>query len=379
MTGPLSHVRVLDLSRSAGYPGGYCTLLLADLGAEVLKVEQPGRGDALRMSFGAGPSPAHVGLNRGKRSITLDTRAPEGQEVLKRLVADADVLVETARPGVMDQSGFGYSHAAEVNPGIVWCSLTGFGQDGPFAESPGHDLTYMAQSGLLAALGEEIPWAPQLMLTVPVGAIMSVVGILAALERRHVTGKGCHIDASIAETGTWLLSGAAGLLSGQGFSVPYSPDRRLYRCADGKWVSVAAAEPRTWGALCEGLGLPELVDALHVPDRRDEATEKLEAAFAARTAAECVEKLGGAGAAVGPVNRGEELLEDPHAQARGTVVRVSGLPVPASPLRMKDPAGAVSETAAADPPELGADTDSVLSAAGYSAEEIESLRSSGVI
>ena len=158
-------VRVLDLTRS--FPGGYATLLLADMGADVLKVEAPGSGDPLRSSPGPGPAPAHIGLNRGKRSMTLDTRDKAGLAVLERLVTVADVLVESARKGSMEAAGFGYPQAATVNPRLVWATLSGFGADGPYADRPGHDITFLGQSGYLAAMAEDLPWMPQTMVSVP--------------------------------------------------------------------------------------------------------------------------------------------------------------------------------------------------------------------
>jgi crotonobetainyl-CoA:carnitine CoA-transferase CaiB-like acyl-CoA transferase len=310
--------------------------------------------------------------------MTLDTRHPRGPEVLRRLVRTADVVVESARPGAMDDAGFGYADAAAENPAVVWCSITGFGQDGPYADRPGHDVTYMAQSGLLAALGESLPWMPQIMLTVPLGAVMAVVGILAALEGRRDSGKGCQIDISLSEAGSWILSGAVGLLGGQRFVIPVTADRRLYRCGDGRYVSVAAAEPRTWRTLCEGLDVPDLVETLHAPpDQQAAVIERLEAIFATRPAAEWVDKLGGSGAAVGPVNDGQEIVEDPHAKARGAFVEVAGMAVPANPLRLRDLDGLRSETSLSPPPELGANTDEALVDAGFSAEEIADLRASG--
>jgi crotonobetainyl-CoA:carnitine CoA-transferase CaiB-like acyl-CoA transferase len=383
MTSALSHIRVLDLSRSAGRPGGYCTALLVDLGAEVVKVEPPGKGDPLRMNFsgGSGPASPHVGLNRGKRSITLDTRRPEATSVLEQLVGDFDVIVETNRPGAPISPGFDYARAAELNPGVIWCSLTGFGQDGPYADRPGHDMTYAAQSGILEWLDPTPGWVPDGMLAVPLAAMTSVIGILTALERRRETGRGSRIDAAIAEAPTWLLSGFPGSLAGEGFTMPKTADRRLYRCGDGKFVSVAAAEPRTWAILCESLGVPELVDTLHAPEERNrEVAGVLEEIFASRPAAEWVELLGAAGAAVGPVNTGVDVAEDPHNSARGVVVTVAGTPVPASPVHLYDVDGtAVTPTVVVEPPELGVDTDDVLGSAGLSTSTIADLRAAGVI
>jgi alpha-methylacyl-CoA racemase len=379
----LSHIRVLDLSRSAGRPGGYCTALLVDLGAEVVKVEAPGKGDPLRVNYfgGDGPASPHVGLNRGKRSITLDTRRSEATEVLEKLVGGFDVIVETNKPGTPISPGFDYARAAELNPGIVWCSLTGFGQDGPYADRPGHDMTYVAQSGLLEWLDPTPGWVPDGMLAVPMAAMTSVIGILAALERRRETGRGSRIDTAIAEVPTWVISGLPGTLAGNAFTMPKTADRRLYRCQDGRFVSVAAAEPRTWALLCEGLGVPELTNTLHAPEEQNRAVAaRLEEIFATRPAAEWVELLGGAEATVGPVNAGTDIVDDPHNKARSVVVTVAGMPVPAGPVHLYDADGtSVTPTVAVEPPELGADTDAVLSSAGLSTSTITELREAGVL
>src|SRR5690349_18845967 len=184
--GPLTHVRVLDLSRL--YPGALCTLLLADLGADVLKVEAPGAGDGLRHVYGPTAFPAaHVALNRGKRSLRLDLKHPGAPAVLRRLVRHVDVVVESQRPGSLEAAGMGYPQLREEHPGLVWCSLSGFGSDGPHAQAPGHDITYLGYAGVLGLLLEEgrRPPVPQLTVGVPTGALMGVIGILAALAARE--------------------------------------------------------------------------------------------------------------------------------------------------------------------------------------------------
>ncbi len=367
--GPLSGVRVLDLTRFP--PGAYCTVLLADLGAQVCRVDAPG---ANPMAGGVG-----VGLSRGKMSVGLDLRHPRGNEVLRRLAGWADVLVENNRPGDMEKRGFGYPQAAAEHPRLIWCSITGFGQDGPYATRPGHDLTYTAHSGLLAAINPDLPWHPQSVLAVPLGAMMAATGVTSALLERERTGRGCQIDISLAEAATWLLSGSDGELAGSPWGIPVTPDRRLYECADGRFVTVAAAEPRTWAALCNGLGLGELAEARPSAEQAGDVTARLAAVFASRPAAEWVDLLGPLGAAVGAVNRGPDVVRDPQVRARGAVVEVAGIPVPANPIRLRDLNGPMSATATDPPPVVGGDTDLVLTAAGYTETEIGSLRSEGVV
>ena len=378
----LSHLRVVDLTKGAGYPGGYATVIYAELGAEVIKVEAPGRGDPVRANYTGtpGPAAAHVGLNHAKRSVTIDTRMPEGAEVLMALLESADVVVDTGRPGADAAPGVNYATVAERNPGVVWAQLTGFGQDGPSADRPGHDLTYLASSGLLASLDPNGGFLPDLMVSVPMGALISAISVLAALEHRRETGKGARIDTAIEEAAMFPLFGAPGILSGNLFSIPMTPDRRTYLCGDGKRISLAAAEPRTWGALCEGLSMPDLVDALHNPERMGEATERLEATFASQPASHWVDLLGPLGAAVGPVNAGADIAADPHHRARTSTVEVAGQVLPASPFHLYDDSGAdLSPGQAIDPPELGADTDEVLGGLGFDAARIAALRESGVL
>jgi crotonobetainyl-CoA:carnitine CoA-transferase CaiB-like acyl-CoA transferase len=370
--GPLAGVRVIDLTRFP--PGAYCTVMLADLGAEIVHVEPPSA--AGRRSTGA----EGVGLSRGKRSITLDQRQPAAAEILRRLAASADVLVENAVPGQMDRRGFGYSHAAVEFPSLIWCSLSGFGQDGPYATRAGHDLTYLAHSGLLAGLTPALPWHPQTMLSVPLGAIMAAIGVLGALVERARTGQGCQVDVSLAEACTWLLSGNDSNLTANPIGIGQAPGRRLYECSDGEFISVAAAEPGTWAAMCDALGLPDLSDAVQATVADDPVVlERLAAVFRTRPAPEWVDELGPLGTAVGAVNRGPAVITDPHYVARRATVEIDGVHVPASPVRLRDLEGPRSATATTPPAPLGADTDDVLAGLGYSADQIATFRADGII
>jgi alpha-methylacyl-CoA racemase len=219
--GALGGIRVLDLTRYP--PGGYCTVMLSDLGADVCRIEAPGPR----------PPMGSIGLNRGKRSRGLDLRHRRGFEVLRRLASWADVLVENERPGSMDERGFGYTDAAREIPSLIWCSISGYGQEGPYAQWSGHDLSYAAHSGLLFAVNPGLPWHPESMIAIPAGALMAVIGILAALRERDRTGTGCQLDISISESATWQLAATDGEINGDHRSIPAGPDRRLYECADG--------------------------------------------------------------------------------------------------------------------------------------------------
>lgn len=377
--GPLAGIRVLDLGRFP--PTAYCTALLAQQGADVCRVDAPGSKPG-----GAGIG---VGLSARKRSVALDPRHPRRNEVLRRLAGWADVLVENSRPGDMDRRGFGYSHAAEELPRLVWCSITGFGQDGPYATWSGHDITYAAHSGYLAALDSDLPWHPEMMISVPVGAMMAAAGISSALYARSVSGKGCQLDISLSEATTWLLSGFDSIINGAGFRIPASPSRRLYGCADGKYVSVAADDPRTWAALCNGLGMADLADQRVPREDWEKTTARIAEVFLRRPAAEWVAELGPAGAAIGPVNAGPDLASDPQVVARGGLVDVGGVSVPANPIRTSTPVadvagpgrsgGAGGGATGVEPPAVGQHTRAILLEAGFSSEEIEDLLEEGVI
>ncbi len=365
---PLAGLVVLDLTRLP--PGAFCTVLLADLGATVIRVESPkGR-----------PFDGPIGLNRGKYSVAVDLRHPRGYEVLRRLVAHADVLVENERPGAMDERGFGYQQAAAEFPGLIWCSVTGYGQDGPYAQWSGHDLSFAAHSGLLSAVNPELPWNPQLILPIPVGAMMASVGILAALRERDRTGAGCQLDISLSESATWLLSSSDGILSGPPRGIPSGPDRQLYECADGTWVAVTAAEPRTWAALCQGLGLPELAGTLRQWADPGAVAAQLADVFRTRRAEDWVASLGPAGASVVQVNRGPELRDDPQVTARNLLQQVGDVLVPRTPVRIKD-AGTGERPAAQTfpPPPCGANTRAILEKTGLDAAAIDELLHSGAI
>jgi alpha-methylacyl-CoA racemase len=371
--GPLRNVRVLDLTRFP--PGAYCTTLLADLGADIIRLEPASAVGQRSLVVG------QVGVSRGKRSATLNFRHERANGILSRLAGSVDVLVENHPPGDLERRGFGYPQAAAAHRRLIWCSITGFGQHGPYADRPGHDLTYTAHSGLLAALSPELPWHPRAMLAVPVGALFAATSIAAALRARDQEGGGgCHIDISLADAATWMLGGLDASLTDQQADMPLVPNRRLYRCADGKWITVAAAEPRTWQKLCEGLGIPEFAEHVAPDERkREEITARLEQIFAAKPSADWLAALGPMGAAVGAVNVGADVVEDPHNLARANTTLVDGVRVPTNPIRMRDLSGPLTATTTAAPGQVGEHTDEVLGEAGYGADEIGNLRDDGVV
>ena len=375
-SGPLAHIRVLDLSRM--YPGAICTSLLADLGADVVKVEGPGFGDGMRHITPDGA--AHTTFNRGKRSVSVDLRNPRGPEVVRRLVGGFDVVVESHRPGALDKLGIGYDDLRADHPGLIWCSITGFGPDGPHANAPGHDVTYLAYSGVLRALagGGPLP-ITDVVVAVPMGGIFAAVGILAAVASRAETGVGTRIDASLVDSAMWLLAEQISrAANAPGPHWPPMASRAVYECADGRSVSVAASEARSWAALCEALDLPELADHRHGVDE-EEARTTLADRFATMPAAHWFE-TGGFAAGIAMVNDADDLLTDPHVVAReGLVTLEGGDTVLANPLRLDGASAAASTSATTPPPDLGESTDELLLAAGLDASELASLRSDGAL
>ncbi len=362
----LSGVKVLDLTRFP--PGQYCTVMLADLGAAVVRIDPPGWNP---IYAGVG-----TGIGRAKRSVAIDLRHPSASSVLRRLAGWADVVVDNNRPGDLDDRGFGPRAAAAAFPSLIWCSITGFGQDGPYARFPGHDLSYTGHSGLLAAINPDLPWYPQVVLALPTAAMMATTGIVTALYDRQRTGKGAHVDISMSESASWLLGGAEGQLSDNAFPMPISASRRLYQCSDGQWVSVAADEPKTWAALCAGLGLEDL--GIGRPTDQDEAARRIGDVLQTRPAAEWIAELAPAGSTIAAVHQGSTLTTDPHVRARHAVVEVDGRPVPANPVRIAGPDGARTTTDTTPPAPAGTHTAEVLSEAGFSADEISAFGASGL-
>jgi alpha-methylacyl-CoA racemase len=386
--GPLAGVRVLDLTRLL--PGGYCTLLLADMGADVVKVEEPGKGDYLRWNdpMAGDYSAQFRALNRGKRSITLNLKSPDGPALLRRLAERADVLVEGFRPGVLDRLGAGWSVLSEANPRLVYCAITGYGQDGPYRDRAGHDLNYLGYAGAASITGPR--GGPPVVLGVQVGdlgggGLLGAMGIAAALFERERTGTGRFVDTSMMDGAfSWLsMHLGAFLASGQvpgpaamhlnGAHACY----RIYRAGDGKHLAVGALEPQFWRTLCEALGRPDLIERqFGTPEHGDEVAAELQAVFDQKSRDEWLRVLEPLEACVGPINDFAEAMQDPQVRARELVAEVDGEAVgPSAALKFRPPADPALRPA----PGLGAHTAEVLAEIGVDQEELAALRGRGAV
>jgi alpha-methylacyl-CoA racemase len=388
VSGALDGIRVLDLSRLL--PGGFCSLLLADYGAEVLKVEDTGAGDYIRWAppayDGVEPTAASalfLALNRGKRSIRLNLKVKEGRDVLLRLVREHDVLLESFRPGVLDRLGVGYERLREENPRLVYCAITGYGQHGPDRDRAGHDIDYLARTGLLGLSGRRggppVPAAGQIA-DVGGGALMAAFGILAALHERERSGAGQFVDVSMARGAqSWLAMVAARFFAdgvvprrGELELAGGLPCYRPYACADG-WVALGALEPKFWQAFCAGIGRDDLRDRQFDPGTAAE----LEAIFATRTRAEWAAFDDEHGCCLEPVlDLDEALARSPEA-----VVELDQ-PGAAAPVRLLGPPVGLSRTppdGTRPGPSLGADTDAVLAGLGYDDAAIAGLKAAGAV
>jgi crotonobetainyl-CoA:carnitine CoA-transferase CaiB-like acyl-CoA transferase len=391
---PLDGVRVLDLSRLL--PGGFCSLLLADFGADVLKVEDTGMGDYVRWAppyyDGAqesARSALFLALNRNKRSIRIDLKQPDGREVLLRLAREHDVLLESFRPGVLDRLGVGYERLREENPALVYCAISGYGQTGPYVARSGHDMNYLGLVGLLGLTGERDgpPVQPAGQVAdLGGGALMAAFGILAALRERERSGAGQLVDVSMSDGAlSWLAMVAArhfadgavprrGELELAGGIVCYRP----YACADG-WVTLGALEPKFWQAWCRGVEREDLIERQFDPPG-SEVHAEVERIFAARTRAEWEAFAAQHDCCLEPVLDLDEALASELVRAREMVVeldqpgagKVRQLGVP---IKLSRTPGGVR----APGPALGEHTDAVLAALGYSGSEIAALKEAGAV
>jgi alpha-methylacyl-CoA racemase len=382
---PLDGIRVLDLSRLL--PGPFCTLLLADMGADVIKVEDTGAGDYIRwMPPLAGEySALFHALNRNKRAVSIDLKDPAGRDVFLRLAEHADVVVESFRPGVMERLGIGPATLRERNRGLVVCSITGYGQDGPYRDRAGHDLDYIALSGVQSlTLGRDgAPAVPGVQIgDIGGGAQNAAIAILGALVGRQRSGRGIHIDVSMLDGLVgWLSMHAARHLAGEPAGNALDgrhPCYRLYRTADS-WIAVGALEPKFWSELCTEIGVPHLAaSGLAEGAEADAVAGEVETVLGVRTTAEWMERLDGHDVCVEPVLGLDEVFAHAQVRARGLLLpQAPGHPVaaPAHPLVYDG----VRPGARRPAPGVGEHTAEVLAEAGIDSAAYAALLDTGVI
>lgn len=391
---PLAGVRVLDLTRLL--PGGYASQMLADLGADVLKIEEPGLGDYARTMppFTRSVGQAFLAVNREKRSAAINLKHPQGHEALLRLVDGVDVLLESFRPGVLARLGLDYETLHARNPRLVVCSISGYGQDGPYSQRAGHDLNYIGYAGLLAHLARpgEPPVLPGAQFAdIAGGSLMAVAGILAALVGRATSGEGRYVDVSMTDgalsllplLATRVLNGAPEPAPGEAELTGALPGYNIYETSDGRYLTVGALEPKFFENLCQRLGRPDLVARQFPRDsaERDTVVAELAAIFRTNTRDEWLAELADAEACVGPVNTIAEALGDPQLTARGMATHGSYGPAEGEgdALRYTPVVSGAPFTLRRGLPVLGADTADALTEAGYTADEIAALAEAGAI
>ena len=375
---PLDGIRVVDLTSYIA--GAYAAMQLADLGADVVKVESP-EGDSFR------ELPGFFGWNRGKRSISVDLKTPEGREVVERLAARGDVVMENMRPGVAERLGVGWTRLAALNPRLVYCSVTAFGSTGPGAERPGFDPIFQALGGLMTLQGFGGP--PQYLRTAPTDyytAALATQAILAALFARERTGRGQRVETSLLRGVLALQSGVAVDYPSKPSLVRDNPTYRLYQAGDGQWFFLAVGNQSFWVKLCKALGLEHLADdprfgswLLRIQNNAD-LLPILEARFREQSRAEWLDVLAAHDIPAAPVQPLLDFFEDPAVRHHGLVheydhpevgrLRLMGQPLVFAETPTRDPG---------PPPTLGQHTDAILGELGYTDAEIAALRARRVL
>ena len=391
----LSGIRVIDLSRVLAGP--WCGALLADLGADVLKIEDTGTGDESRTwpPHKDGESAAYLLINRNKRGMTLDLKSPEAVEIVTALVKDADVVIENFRTGTMESFGLGYDVLSQINPRLIYCSVSAFGRTGPRKDSPGYEALMQAFSGIMSITGEpggQPVRAGVSFLDLSTG-ILCALGVSAALLQRQATGLGQRVDGSLLETAVsllafhaegYLLTGALPRALGSGH--PSLSPYRNFKCRDGQWIFIAAANDRFWGKLARAIGLEAMaVDPRFAKNQervknRTELEDILERTIAQYDREPLLKRLEEADVPATPVNTVDQVMNDPQTAERGIVQRVrhtklGEIPVVGTPLRFSRMSPGVRRAA----PLRGQHTDEILAEVGYSADRIQMLRDKKVV
>jgi crotonobetainyl-CoA:carnitine CoA-transferase CaiB-like acyl-CoA transferase len=395
MPGILDGITVIDLTQNVAGP--FCAQLLGDFGATVIKVERPGRGDDTRQwgpPFWQGESAAFLALNRNKKSICVDLKHPEGKEIIYKLVTQADVFVHSMKPESAEKLGFGYEDLSKINPALIYGSISGFGEEGPLRQYPGYDPLIQAYSGIMSITGHpgDAPVRVGASLVDMGSGMWLLIGILVALHQRHQTGQGAKVSNSLLETGvTWsslqLINYiASGNVPGKiGTAMPMIAPYEAFKTIDD-WVMIAAGNDRLFENLCRALGLEHLAEndkfktnAERVKNRT-ELHQIIEERTQTLTVNEVLETLRQNGVPCGPINTLDKVYEDEQVNALGMIKSVDSFRI--SDYKMVDIPVSVNKKRAeiqSLPPKLGEHTDEIMEQAGYSSEQIASLRSAGVI
>lgn len=394
MTAALENIKVVDLTRTLAGP--FCTMILGDMGADVVKIEEPERGDETRSwtPFWNGESTQFLSFNRNKRSLSVNLKEEEGLELVLSLAADADVMIESFRAGALERMGLGYEAVKAVNPDIIYCSISGYGRSGPMADKPGYDLIIQAYSGLMHLTGEPdgSPLRVGFSLVDLFTGMMAYGSIVTALYNRDKTGEGQWIEAALLDgqvaTMSYHATGYMGtgvephrLGSGHPSLVPY----QSFPASDGFFI-LGCANDGLWGRLCQAMERPDLLEDPRFKTNTDrvahrpECIETLSKVFSSKTVAEWVDIISDAGVPCGPINRVSDVVKDPQVLAREMIAdlphpNVPDLKVPSSPMKLTE----TPATLRMAPPLLGQHNVQILGELGYTADQVKKLQEKGVI
>lgn len=391
MNGILDGVKIIDLSTLL--PGPFCTQMLGDLGADVIKVEAPPAGDGVRLlpPHGKAEAGQFMAVNRNKRSIKLDLHKDEGKEIFLKLIAGADVVVEQFRPGVMDRLGLGYEKLKQYNLGLIMCSISGYGQDGPLYDKAGHDINYLSATGILDLIGnyQENPAIPAIQTADLGGALWAAFSIMAALFAREKTGQGQYIDVSMTDTVFTFMTMIMGSYfvdhklqhRGQEFHNGGRAWYSVYKTKDDRFISLGMLENKFWKSFCNAIGRPDYIPNQNGPwEVQEKMRQELSELFLTKSADEWMEILEPLNACITKVKNIEEALADEQLNARGMIIELDH-PAEGKIKSLAFPVKFSQQpyTVRMAPPLLGQHTEEILKEIGYTLESIEKFKMQGVL
>ncbi|MGE0103686.1 MAG: CaiB/BaiF CoA transferase family protein [Blastocatellales bacterium] len=387
----LQNITILDLTRLL--PGAVATMMLGDFGARIIKIEEPGTGDPMRYSRAGIKHPGgyFYVTNRNKRSITINLKHPSGREAFLRMAEKADIVMEGFRPGVMDRLGIGYDTLSALNPRLIYCALTGYGQDGPYRDLAGHDINYISIAGLLGINGPKggAPQIPGVQIAdLAGGSLSSVIGVLLALQARERTGRGQLVDISMMDNSlalmfipfaTYLANLDQPRRGAEGLTGRYAC-YNIYRTGDGRYLSLGALEPKFWQNACRVLGREDLIEIHFKSDRQDEMIGILTGIFETRTADEWLAEFAKVDTCITLVKDMSEMVQDPQVVHRGLIAEIEhpvegALKQIAPTIRLSATPGRMSSP----PPQLGEHTDEILREYGFTDQAIGEMKTAGAI